>query len=102
MAHFDVLPITVYNVIVFILFAVDKYCSKKHSARVPEAVLLVLSFFFGAVGAMFGMIVWNHKTSKIVFRILVPLFVVFNYIMMYDSYRVVKLFLTFILGILPK
>ena len=36
---------------------------------------------FGGIGAMFGMVVFNHKTSKIKFRILIPIIAILNYLL---------------------
>ncbi|MBE6681225.1 MAG: DUF1294 domain-containing protein [Ruminococcaceae bacterium] len=90
------------NIIVFVLFGIDKFASKQKGRRIPEAVLLVLSFFFGANGAALGMILFNHKSNKMLFRILVPLFVIVNYILFIDSFNVIENFLSAIVGIFSK
>ncbi len=90
------------NIIVFLMFGVDKFLSKQKGRRIPEAVLLVLSFFFGAYGGVLGMIVFNHKTNKMIFRILVPLFAVINYILILDPINVVENFLSSIMNIFPQ
>ncbi len=69
---------TVWNLIVFFLFGWDKLAAKKHWSRIQEGLMLLVAFLFGGVGAMFGMVLWNHKTSKMKFRLLIPLFVVLN------------------------
>lgn len=68
----------VWNLIVWLIYGVDKLLAKKGGRRISEATLLTLAFCLGAAGAMFGMVHWNHKTAKVKFRILVPLFVVCN------------------------
>ena len=64
------------NLITFILYGVDKRKARLHRWRIPEATLILFAWIGGAVGALFGMRVWHHKTKKIKFRILVPLAVV--------------------------
>ncbi len=68
-----VIVLLIWNVIVMIIYGLDKLKAKKGRSRISEAVLLLCAFFLGGYGAMFGMVMFNHKTSKIKFRILVPL-----------------------------
>ena len=67
-----------WNVGTFFLYGWDKLAAKKHWRRMPESFLLLAALLMGGVGAMFGMVVCNHKTSKIKFRVMVPLFVFLN------------------------
>lgn len=62
-----------WNAAIFILYGADKSKARRGKRRISEAALIIPSFFGGSVGAMLGMIVFNHKTSKIKFRILIPL-----------------------------
>lgn len=94
--------IVFFNVLLFLLFGFDKLMAKKKKSRIPEIVLLLLSLFFGGIGAMFGMLVFNHKTSKMHFRLLVPLCAVLNYYFFRDSFFVLRQCLEFLLGIIPK
>ena len=49
--------------ITFIVYGADKRKAKKGSYRTPEKVLLGLSFLGGALGAIFGMNLFRHKTK---------------------------------------
>ena len=69
----NVIMLLIWNTIVMLVYAVDKMQAKAGGRRIRETTLLVIAFCFGGIGAMFGMILFNHKTSKIKFRILVPL-----------------------------
>lgn len=51
------------SVLAFLLYGTDKRKAKKNRWRTPEAVLLGVGFFGGAVGALCGMRVWHHKTK---------------------------------------
>ncbi len=62
-----------WNVIVFFVYGADKLKAKKSKRRISEATLITLAFLFGGVGGLFGMVMFNHKTSKMKFRLLVPL-----------------------------
>ena len=50
------------SVAAFIVYGADKFKAKRGMWRIPEKVLLLLSFFGGAVGALAGMLVFRHKT----------------------------------------
>ena len=63
----------IWNIIVMFIYGIDKLLAKTGKRRVRELSLLVCAFLLGGIGAMFGMVLFNHKTSKIKFRILVPM-----------------------------
>lgn len=68
----------VWNLVVLVVYGIDKLLAKRGGRRISEATLLVLALCLGAFGAMFGMVLWNHKTSKPKFRFLVPFSVLLN------------------------
>lgn len=70
--------ITVWNVIVMVIYGLDKLFARKRKHRISEGVLLTLALLMGGMGAMFGMVIFNHKTSKIKFRLVVPVLVLLN------------------------
>lgn len=72
-----------WNIIVMFIYGIDKLLAKSHKTRISEATLLLCALFGGGVGAMFGMVLFNHKTAKIKFRILVPLIIVAEVVGMY-------------------
>ncbi len=74
----------VWNIIVMLIYGLDKIKAKKGRRRISEASLLLIAFLFGGLGAIFGMVLFNHKTSKIKFRIFVPLAVVFSVALQYS------------------
>ena len=80
MKYFMLLAL-VWNLIVFFIYGIDKSKARREARRISEKFLLLVALIFGAVGAMFGMVVFNHKTSKMKFRILVPLLVVLNLVL---------------------
>ena len=69
-----------WNSMLFIMYGIDKYKARHRKWRISEFMLIAPAFIFASFGAMLGMIVFNHKTSKTKFRILVPLSFVFNVI----------------------
>ncbi len=62
-----------WNLFVLLVYGFDKLRAKGGGRRVREAMLLTFCYLLGSVGALFGMVLFNHKTSKMKFRILVPL-----------------------------
>lgn len=68
-----VVVLLVWNIAVMLMYGIDKMQAKNGGRRISEKTLLSSAFFLGGCGAMLGMILFNHKTSKIKFRMLVPL-----------------------------
>ena len=67
----------------FVLYGIDKLKAVKKCRRIRESTLTLSAFLFGGVGAIFGMVVFNHKTSKAKFRVAVPLSVLLNAAVIY-------------------
>ncbi|MBQ8636820.1 MAG: DUF1294 domain-containing protein [Clostridia bacterium] len=65
--------IAVWNLVVFLLYGIDKLKAVRNSWRISEKTLLVSAFLLGGVGAFFGMQIWRHKTQHTSFKVLVPL-----------------------------
>ncbi len=57
----------VLSLITFCVYGADKRAAVKGARRVPERVLLCLSFFGGAAGGICGMLLFRHKTAKFYF-----------------------------------
>ena len=67
-----------WNIIVFIIYGVDKWKASNKKYRTSEFSLLAYAFFLGAFGALLGMVIFNHKTSKAKFRFGVPILLFLN------------------------
>lgn len=80
------LVMAVWNVIVLIMYGIDKWKAKHDRWRISEAALLGSAFCLGGAGALLGMIVFHHKTKKWKFRILVPLSVVLQAAVVYGIF----------------
>ena len=79
------------NIAMFLIFGYDKLMAKRKGQRIPESFLLAGSFFFGAFGSLLGMVVFNHKTSKLKFRLTVPFFLFLNYSVFRNDFLLIKL-----------
>ena len=77
------IALAAWNLIVFCVYGLDKYKAKKDKWRIPEKTLLLLAFFFGGLGAFFGMRVFHHKTKHRLFTIGVPLCLLLNIAALY-------------------
>ena len=77
----------IWNAVVCVLYGTDKLCAVKGWQRIKESVLIGLSFVMGGAGALLGMVLFNHKTKKLKFKILVPLAFIVNLIVCYFVYN---------------
>ena len=68
----------VWNVIVFLLYGIDKWKAIGGKWRISEKTLICAAFCMGAVGAMAGMQIFHHKTRKHMFGALVGLALILN------------------------
>jgi len=57
------------NVFTFALFALDKRRAIKNKWRISESCLILFTLAFGAIGAVFGMYLLRHKTTKTKFKV---------------------------------
>jgi len=89
------LILLIWNVIVALMYGLDKFFAKCRARRISETTLITLAFLFGGIGAQFGMIIFHHKTSKSKFRFLIPLSVFCNVIFLIPIYRMFGISLPF-------
>ena len=70
--------LVIWNVVTFILMAIDKYKAVRGQWRISESALLTAAFAMGGLGSLLGSVVFHHKTRKWKFRILLPVALLFN------------------------
>ena len=70
----------IMTVITFVLYGVDKSKAKKGRWRIPEKTLLLFAACCGGLGAFLGMKIFRHKTKHTSFKILVPVFMIIQFI----------------------
>lgn len=68
----------VINIVTFCLMFLDKRRAIRHEWRVPEKTFFLLSFLGGAAGALTGMFMFRHKTRHLSFRIILPVCLIVN------------------------
>lgn len=76
------LYLIIINIISLILFKIDKDKSIKHKWRIKESTLLIVSLLGGSLGSFIGMHLFHHKTNKLKFKILIPLFLIIHIILL--------------------
>lgn len=72
------IPLIVYiavNIAAFAVYVYDKRQAVKQKWRVPESTLIGIAVF-GPVGATLGMLIANHKTRKLKFKIVYVLLLI--------------------------
>ena len=70
------------NIVTFFVYFADKRRAQRSEWRIPEATLLILSFCGGGLGAFLAMQLFHHKTRKWKFRILVPVFMIVQIVLL--------------------
>ena len=70
----------IMTAITFVLYGVDKSKAKKGRWRIPEKTLLLFAACCGGLGAFLGMKIFRHKTKHTSFKILVPVFMIIQFI----------------------
>ena len=71
----------VLNLLSFFYYGIDKRKAIKNRWRISEKTLLIISLI-GPLGALLGMYVFRHKTQKLIFKILVPFFLVLHIVIL--------------------
>jgi len=72
----------IWNIFVFFLYGLDKLKAKRGTSRISEATLLWCAFVMGSVGALLGKGLFNHKTQKKKFNILLPIAFILNIVIL--------------------
>lgn len=67
-----------WNVIVFMMYGIDKSRAKSGNRRISEKSLILISFLMGGAGAFAGMYAFHHKTKHRKFGILIPVALICN------------------------
>ena len=62
----------VINLIMFILYGMDKRRAKRGLWRIPEKTLLTGTWLLGGVGAWLAMRTFRHKTKHLAFQVSAP------------------------------
>lgn len=69
-------------------FGIDKVKAIKGSWRIPEKNLLLLTICGGSLGAIIGMILFNHKVKKPIFKWGIPLIMLVQIAMIWMYFHI--------------
>ena len=73
-----IIVLIVWNVLVMLLYGVDKLKAAKNKWRISEKTLVLCAFLAGSAGALLGMTFFRHKTQNMKFKVLVPMALVLH------------------------
>lgn len=74
--YFYLMWLFVISVITFFMYHYDKRLAIIEAIRIQEWRLLVMTILGGGIGAICAMLLFDHKTSKMLFQIVVPLSII--------------------------
>lgn len=79
--------ILIWNLLVFMIYSIDKSKAKRGAWRIPEKYLLSFAFLCGGFGAWLAGITFHHKTRKWYFKTVWFLGIVTTLIVLYLIWR---------------
>ena len=77
----------IINLITFIVYSLEKSRAISNKWRVSELALFILAYAGGGIAAFVAMEVFNHKTRKVSFKLLIPWSIIFNIYVFGNSLR---------------
>ena len=79
--------ILIWNLLVFMVYGIDKSKARKGAWRIPEKYLLSFAFLCGGFGAWLAGITFHHKTRKWYFKTVWFLGIVTTLVALYLIWR---------------
>ena len=79
--------ILIWNLLVFMVYGIDKSKARKGAWRIPEKYLLSFAFLCGGFGAWLAGITFHHKTRKWYFKTVWFLGIVTTLVILYLIWR---------------
>lgn len=64
MLTYYLVVLLIWNLLVFVVYGLDKRRAQKGQWRISEKTLLIMALFFGGWGALLAGKVFRHKTRK--------------------------------------
>ena len=77
----------IWNLLVFMIYGIDKSKAKRGAWRIPEKYLLSFAFLCGGFGAWLAGITFHHKTRKWYFKTVWFLGIVTTLVILYLIWR---------------
>ena len=79
--------ILIWNLLVFMIYGIDKSKAKRGAWRIPEKYLLSFAFLCGGFGAWLAGVTFHHKTRKWYFKPVWFLGIVTTLVILYLIWR---------------
>ena len=79
--------ILIWNLLVFMIYGIDKSKARKGAWRIREKYLLSFAFFLGGFGAWLAGVTFHHKTRKWYFKTVWFLGIVTTLVALYFIWR---------------
>ena len=79
--------ILIWNLLVFMVYGIDKSKARKGAWRIPEKYLLSFAFLCGGFGAWLAGVTFHHKTRKWYFKTVWFLGIVTTLVILYLIWR---------------
>ena len=79
--------ILIWNLLVFMIYSIDKSKAKRGTWRIPEKYLLSFAFLCGGFGAWLAGVTFHHKTRKWYFKTVWFLGIVTTLVTLYLIWR---------------
>ena len=79
--------ILIWNLLVFMIYGIDKSKAKRGAWRIPEKYLLSFAFLLGGFGAWLAGVTFHHKTRKWYFKTVWFLGIVTTLVTLYLIWR---------------
>ncbi|MDR3270728.1 MAG: DUF1294 domain-containing protein [Peptococcaceae bacterium] len=73
----------IWNIFVFLIYALDKALAKMNARRISELALLGYALIGGGLGALAGVFILRHKSQHKLFRAVIPLSLVTSAALIY-------------------
>ena len=77
----------IWNLLIFVIYGIDKSKAKRGAWRIPEKYLLSFAFFCGGFGDWLAGITFHHKTRKWYFKTVWFLGIVTTLVALYLIWR---------------
>lgn len=81
------LALLIWNLLIFLIYGIDKSKARRGAWRVPEKILLILGLACGGFGAWLAGIIFHHKTRKWYFKTVWFLGMVITLVALYFIWR---------------
>ena len=77
----------IWNLIIFLIYGIDKFKARRDAWRIPEKYLLSFAFLCGGFGAWLAGVTFHHKTRKWYFKTVWFLGIVTTLVILYLIWR---------------